>query len=310
VTATDNLARAVDEFDHSALSTRIERAYPLGAHTTYRVGGPADLFIRCDNARQLEEVARIVARSHIDVLVVGNGSNLLVADSGFRGLALTLGPGFDYITVDGVRFRAGGSTRLPIAARRTAATGLTGFEWAVGVPGTIGGAVRMNAGGHGSDMAGSLVACDVIDLRRAHRTTRPAGDLDLRYRHSNLAAHDVVIEAQFELAPGDPANSEREIDDIVRWRRENQPGGQNAGSVFTNPPADAAGRLIEAAGCKGLRIGSAHVSTKHANFFQVDDGGTAADVLALMREVRRRVHERTGIELAAETHLVGFAEGL
>ena len=193
--------------------------------------------------------------------------------------------------------RAGGATRLPVAARRTAAAGLTGFEWAVGVPGTIGGAVRMNAGGHGSDIARSLISADIVDVRRASRSTRPANQLDLRYRHSNLEPNDVVVEARFALSRGDSVRGEAEIAEIVRWRR-------------ANPPGDSAGRLIDRAGCKGLRVGSAHVSTKHANFFIADDGGSADDLFALMREVRRRVRDVHGLELTAETQLVGFPEGL
>ena len=283
---------------------------PIGPLTTYRVGGAADLFVTCATERDLEEVARVVAHCGVDVLVVGNGSNLLISDAGFRGVAIVLGDGFDFVVLVGNELRAGGATRLPVAARRSAATGLAGFEWAVGVPGTIGGAVRMNAGGHGSDIARTLISADIVDLRHATRITKKASLLDFGYRYSNLGPCDVVVDARFGLAYGDSRRSEAEIAEIVRWRRENQPGGQNAGSVFTNPPGDSAGRLIDSAGCKGLRVGSAHVSTKHTNFFIADDDGAADDVFALMREVRRRVLDVHGIELHAETHLVGFPEGL
>ena len=184
--------------------------------------------------------------------------------------------------------------------------GLTGFEWAVGVPGSIGGAVRMNAGGHGSDMAASLARVRVVDLTADEDGIVPASALDLRYRRSSIGAASLVVWAELALAPGDRAAGEAEISEIVRWRRANQPGGQNAGSVFTNPPGDSAGRLIDAAGCKGLRLGTAEVSPKHANFIQADEGGSADDVWALMGEVRARVHARTGIDLVPETCLVGF----
>ena len=308
--SVDALGCAREELARSAPSLRVEFDRPLGPLTTYRVGGSADLFVSCAAASDLDEVARVVARCGTDVLIIGNGSNLLVSDRGFRGIAIVLGDGFDFVVLVGNELRAGGATRLPVAARRTAAAGLAGFEWAVGVPGTIGGAVRMNAGGHGSDIARSLISADIVDVRRASRSTRPASQLDLRYRHSNLEPNDVVVEARFALSRGDSVRSEAEIADIVRWRREHQPGGQNAGSVFTNPPGDSAGRLIDSAGCKGLRVGSAHVSTKHANFFIADDGGSADDVFALMREVRRRVRDVHGVELTAETQLVGFPEGL
>ncbi|MCI0346444.1 MAG: UDP-N-acetylenolpyruvoylglucosamine reductase, partial [Chloroflexi bacterium] len=197
---------------------------------------------------------------------------------------------------------------MPVVARRTAGAGLAGFEWAVGVPGSIGGGVRMNAGGHGSDLAATLVRVRVVDLRTGDHGWVTAADLDLGYRRSSVAAHHVVVEAELVLAEGDPVAGEALVGDIVRWRRENQPGGQNAGSVFANPPGDAAGRLIDAAGCKGLRVGSAEVSHKHANFFIADDGGSADDVHALMVQVRRRVEGATGVVLEPETELVGFAE--
>ena len=306
----DAVVHARESFARQAPGLRLESDRPLGPLTTYRVGGAADLFVTCATESELDDVARVVAQTGVDVLVVGNGSNLLVADSGFRGLAIVLGTAFDFVVLMGNELRAGGATRLPVAARRSAAVGLAGFEWAVGVPGTVGGAVRMNAGGHGSDIARSLVSATIVDLRQATRATRPSATLDLRYRHSNLGTADVVVEARFRLLRGDSIRSEAEIAEIVRWRRENQPGGQNAGSVFTNPPGDSAGRLIERAGCKGLRVRSAHVSNKHANFFIADDGGAADDVFALMRVVRGRVRDAHGIELTPETQLVGFAEGL
>jgi UDP-N-acetylmuramate dehydrogenase len=202
---------------------------------------------------------------------------------------------------------AGGAVALPVAARRTVRAGLTGFEWAVGVPGSIGGAVRMNAGGHGSDMAASLIEARVVDLTRPRSdAVVPVAQLDLGYRRSAVAPHHVVVMAALGLRRGDRPAGEREIAEIVAWRRANQPGGQNAGSVFTNPPDDSAGRLIESAGCKGLRLGSAEVSQKHANFFQADPGGSADDVRALMEMVRRRVRDHSGVDLRPETRLVGF----
>jgi UDP-N-acetylmuramate dehydrogenase len=201
---------------------------------------------------------------------------------------------------------AGGAASLPVVARRTAAAGLRGFEWAVGVPGSVGGAVRMNAGGHGSDMAAVLVGVRVVDLATGEDGTVPVGDLDLSYRHSAVAASQVVVSASLRLTRGSVAEAESEVSEVVRWRREHQPGGSNAGSVFTNPAGDSAGRLVDAAGCKGRRIGSAEVSPKHANFIQVDPGGRASDVVALMASVRGSVRDAFGIDLAAETRLVGF----
>jgi len=279
---------------------------PLGPRTTYRVGGAAALFVEIRGTDDLAHVVQAVGASGIDVLIVGKGSNLLVNDAGFPGVAVTLGEGFGTVEVRGHAVRAGGAASLPIVARRSVREGLTGFEWAVGVPGTIGGAVSMNAGGHGSEMANVLGRARIVDFRTAVDAVLPAADLDLGYRHSNVRREQVVVWADLELTPGDRAKGELELAEIVAWRRTHQPGGQNAGSVFANPPGDSAGRLIDAAGCKGLRIGSAEVSTKHANFFQADASGSADDVYTLMREVRRRVAAESGVWLRPETRLIGF----
>ena len=309
------------------------RDVPLGPLTTYRVGGAAALFVEAGAVDELMAVAAAVAATGVPTLVVGKGSNLLVADAGFPGVAVVLGEGFATVDVDpgawpgpgagrpdardvdagdagAALVRARGAALLPVVARRTVRAGLTGVEWAVGVPGSIGGAVRMNAGGHGSDMAASLVEARVVDLATGGDLRLRVADLALGYRRSAIGPSQVGVEATLALAAGDRAAGERTLSEIVSWRRTHQPGGQNAGSVFTNPPGDSAGRLIEASGCKGLRVGSASVSTKHANFFQADAGGSADDVVALMAEVRRRVRAETGVDLHAETRLVGFAEPL
>jgi UDP-N-acetylmuramate dehydrogenase len=286
----------------------VERDVPIGPMTTYRVGGSASLFVRVDSEDDIAELISIVQEQGLDVLVVGKGSNLLVADDGFDGLAVTLGDAFGDITIDGTTVSVGAAAALPVVARRTAAAGLTGFEWAVGVPGSIGGAVRMNAGGHGSDMAATLTRVRVTDLASGDDGWMAASALALGYRSSSITRTQLVITAELALATGSRERSEAEITEIVRWRRENQPGGQNAGSVFTNPSGDSAGRLIEAAGCKGLRVGTAVVSDKHANFFIADPDGRANDVHALMTVVRDRVHRALGVWLEPETRLVGFAE--
>jgi UDP-N-acetylmuramate dehydrogenase len=292
----------------AALLGRLARRdVPLGPLTTYRVGGPAALLVEASSVDDLWRVADAVAATGLPTLVVGKGSNLLVADAGFPGVAVVLGPAFAEISVDGTRVEAGGAAALPVAARRTVRAGLSGFEWAVGVPGSIGGAVRMNAGGHGSDMAASLTEARLVDLTRPGSDAAvPVAQLELGYRRSAVAPHHVVVTATLGLRPGDREAGEREIAEIVAWRRANQPGGQNAGSVFTNPPDDSAGRLIDAAGCKGLRLRSAEVSPKHANFFQADAGGSADDVRALMDVVRGRVRDHSGVDLHPETRLVGF----
>jgi UDP-N-acetylmuramate dehydrogenase len=304
--ATGAVARAA-----AHLGPRARRGVPIGPLTTYRVGGNAALFFEASDAEDLTRVARAVSESGVAVLVVGGGSNLLVADAGWPGLVLTLGDGFTAIDVtprgERAHVRAGASVGLPVLARRTAALALTGLEWAVGVPGRVGGAVRMNAGGHGSDVSRTLVAARVVDLERGGDAVRSAPELAFGYRRSSVATADVVVWAEFELQRGDREACEAEIAEIVRWRRANQPGGANAGSVFSNPPDDAAGRLIEAAGLKGHRRGSAYVSPKHANFFQAEVGGSADDVRALILEVQALVTERTGVRLEPELRMVGFA---
>ena len=280
--------------------------HPIGPMTTYRAGGRAARFVRPVDRSELEAVAAGVASAGIPVLVVGRGSNLLVADAGFGGLALQLGQAFEKVRAEGTTVVAGAGVSLPVLARRTVAESLTGFEWAVGVPGSLGGAVRMNAGGHGSDMATTLVSADTVDLATGEGRRRTLADLSLGYRSSSIEQSEVVVEATIALAVSDMASGEERLAEIVRWRRENQPGGQNAGSVFTNPVGDSAGRLIDEAGLKGWRFGSASVSERHANFIQVNEGGSADDVVALMDMVARRVIEVHGIRLEPETVIVGF----
>jgi len=291
----------------AVLGDAARRDAPLGALTTYRVGGRAALLVEVNSMADLDLVSRAVQASGVPVLALGKGSNLLVADGGFHGLAVLLGDGLAGIDIEGDVVTAGGGAALPIVARRTAAAGLTGFEWAVGVPGSVGGGVRMNAGGHGADIAGSLIDATVIDLATGESAVRPNAQLAFGYRRSAIEPTHIVAAARFQLARGDAAIAEARISEIVQWRRENQPGGQNAGSVFTNPDGDSAGRIIDAAGLRGFRVGTAQVSDKHANFIQADVGGAADDVLALIREVQRRVHEAVGVELVPEVRLVGFA---
>jgi UDP-N-acetylmuramate dehydrogenase len=301
--------RAAVEHAAELLGPLAERDRPIGELTTYRVGGQAALFSEPNSVADLERVAEVVGATAIAVVVLGKGSNLLVADAGFAGLCVRLSDGFAGIEIDADLVRAGGAAAYPVLARKTAAAGLTGLEWAVGIPGSVGGAVRMNAGGHGAQTSDCLVECRIVSLQGGAEHLVAAGALDLSYRHSSIGPYDVVTEASYRLSYGDAAVSTARIDEIVRWRREHQPGGQNAGSVFTNPPGDAAGRLIEEAGLKGLRIGSASVSDRHANFIQADPGGSADDVRRLIDEVRALVAQRLGVELRTELHLVGFEEG-
>jgi UDP-N-acetylmuramate dehydrogenase len=283
--------------------------------STYRVGGPVAVLVRAKDVHALTAVAEVVRTHRPRLLVIGRGSNLLMSDAGFSGVVVVLEGDFEAIDVPGAgenespAVRAGGALPLPVLARRAAAGGLAGLEFYVGIPGSVGGAVRMNAGGHGRETVEVLRRAWVLDLLDGggHPTAsaRDVDDLELEYRHSNLRPSEVVTAAEFTVTRDDPAACEARVAEIVRWRREHQPGGQNAGSVFRNPPGDSAGRLIEAAGLKGLRVGGAVVSDKHANFFQAEAGATARDVLDLVGEVQRRVAETTGVELVPELHVVG-----
>lgn len=294
------------------LGDRARHNEPLGILTTYRVGGAASLFMMIEDAQDVALVVQAVQTCGIPVLVLGRGSNVLVADAGFAGLAIMLGEAYSALEIGPIKseseveVQAGAAVPLPVLARRSASEGLRGLEWAVGVPGSVGGAVRMNAGGHGSEMASVLRRVHLVDLASGDDVNVRVEDLQLGYRHSNLTDTQVVLGATFGLFPGNAEAAGEEVSEIVRWRREHQPGGQNAGSVFTNPPNDSAGRLIDTAGCKGMRIGSAEVSRKHANFIQADADGSADDVACLITEVRKLVEHSTGVRLKPELHPVGF----
>lgn len=294
----------------SQLSPKTLIDAPLGPLTTYRVGGSAAIVVAVDNREDLlalhEVLSRVDGGSEVALAVIGRGSNLLICDDGFAGLIVTLTPGFAETTVTDQVVVAGGATKLPVLARVAVNAGLSGLEWAVGVPGSVGGAVRMNAGGHGAEIKDSLTTALLFKLQTGEFVWRSNTELAFDYRTSSVSATELVIQAQFSLLLGDSASGKAKMLEIVQWRRANQPGGQNAGSVFTNPDGDSAGRLIESVGAKGLRIGSAAVSTKHANFIQADENGCAADILALMQEIQRLVFAQHGVQLAFETRLLGF----
>jgi UDP-N-acetylmuramate dehydrogenase len=286
---------------------RVSEHAPFGSRTTYRVGGSARVVVTIDTAADLDELGPLIAATELPLVCLGNGSNLLVEDGERDVLVVHFERPSATLEFDGdarVDVHASAGLDLPLMARRLAHHGVVGFEWAVGVPGTVGGAVVMNAGGHGDDIAGSLE--EVTVWRGGATTIWSKAELQLGYRTSAVEADDIVLAARFSLARGDVADAEERVREIVRWRREHQPGGANAGSVFRNPSGDHAARLVEAAGCKGLRLGSATVSEKHANFIQADAGGLALDVYSLMNLVRTRVLEESGVELVSENRFVGF----
>jgi UDP-N-acetylmuramate dehydrogenase len=287
----------------------IERDYPLARLTTIRTGGHAELFARAGTLKQLERLVAWAAAEGVQVGVVGSGSNLLVADEGVRGLVLKLDQELSKIEVDGTRINCGGGARLPAVSAQAARVGLSGIEFGVNIPGTVGGAVRMNANAYGGELAQALAWVDVVSAAGTER--RAPETLGFAYRRSALAAGEVVARACFLLTRASSEGVKLTLADMRRRRREAQPSGiKTFGSTFKNPTdpraqGRSAGQLLEAAGCRGLRIGGAGFSEKHANFVENHGQATTADVIAVMAEGRRRVKQRFGIELEPEVQALG-----
>ena len=283
---------------------------PVAEMTTLRVGGPVAALARAESDADLVAVSRVVTEHAVPWLVVGRGSNLLVDDAGWPGIAITLGRGFRGVTVDGDEVHAGAAEPLPALAMRVADASLGGFAWACAVPGTLGGAVRMNAGAHGGEMSQALVEVEVFRLRSGAREVWPVAALEMRYRRTALPDDAVVVGARLRLGPADRDEVRREISEIRQWRRDHQPLTEpNCGSVFTNPPGDSAGRLIEACGGKEFEVGGARVSERHANFIVTRPGATAHDVRALIEMVRTCVREHADVHLHPEVVMVGAGRG-
>jgi UDP-N-acetylenolpyruvoylglucosamine reductase len=293
----------------SAPPEGVQRDFPLARLTTVRTGGAADFFARPHDEDHLVTALRWADEEGLPVGVIGSGSNLLVADDGFHGLALKLNGALAEIERDVDRVVCGGGYRFPSAAAKTAGWGLSGMEFGVNIPGTIGGAVRMNANAYGGQLARVLEWVDVCTAAGCDR--RGPDQLGFTYRHSNLQPGEIVARASFHLQPADPEEIRATLAEMRERRREAQPSGiKTFGSTFKNPDDSraegrSAGQLLEAAGCRGLRHGGARFSEKHANFVENDQGATTADVLELMAEGRRRVHERFGVELEPEVQVLG-----
>ena len=285
----------------------LQKRVPLGPLSTYKFGGVAQYLFEASGEDDLLGLARVLADHPIPVVALGRGSNVVISDHGFPGVVIRPGPELSWwrLSDDGT-VAAGAATPLPVVGRASARRGRGGLEFFVGIPGSIGGAVRMNAGCFGTETADRLVTARIVDMRTATARTAASADLDLRYRHSNLQDGEVVVEAAFMTIERDAIEAEAEIRAITRWRKDNQPGGTyNAGSVFKNPPGDAAGRIIDELGLKGLRVGGAAVSDRHANFFVADESATSQDVYDLVSEVRKRVADALGVELHPEVRFLG-----
>jgi UDP-N-acetylmuramate dehydrogenase len=287
----------------------VQRRYPLSRLTTIRTGGQAELFARPGTLAELEVLLAWAAEERIEVGVVGSGSNLLIADTGVRGLVLKLDKELSQITVDGTRIDCGGGARLPAVSAQAARSGLSGIEFGVNIPGTVGGAVRMNANAYGGELARAL---DWVDVTSAAGTERRTPDqLGFAYRRSGLRPGEIVSRASFALAAAASDQVKATLSEMRGKRRAAQPSGiKTFGSTFKNPDdpraeGRSAGQLLEAAGCRGLRIGGAGFSEKHANFYENLGEATTAEVVALMAEGRRRVKERFGVELEPEVQALG-----
>ncbi len=308
-------------FDARALGSDIQRRVgvktvrdeSLARFTTMRVGGPADLFVVAHNVFELRSLVRFARSRAVPLTLLGRGSDLVVADAGIRGIVVQVRA--EAIAIDGDRVTAQAGVPMARLATETQKAGLTGLEFGLAIPGTVGGAVWANAGAHESEIADRIVSATLL-LADGSEATIDRAELGLAYRDSRLKRprgdipDEVVLAATFRLEAADPATIKDRLDDIRHWRQAHQPLGlPSAGSVFRNPPGDSAGRLIEAAGLKGTRIGGAVVSEKHANFIVNDQKGTAADVRRLAEHVRAVVAERFSVELVLEIEFVGDWSG-
>jgi UDP-N-acetylenolpyruvoylglucosamine reductase len=283
--------------------------YPLARLTTIRTGGQGDFFARPGSVEALEEVLAWAEADGIEVGVVGSGSNLLIADDGFPGLVIKLDGSLATIERDGEHLLCGGGARLPQAAAFAARAGLSGLEFGVNIPGTVGGAVKMNANAYGGDLARVLEWVEITTPQGGER--RAPADLGFSYRRSNLGAREIVARASFKLSPAAPDAVKATLAEMRGARRAAQPSGiKTFGSTFKNPDdpraeGRSAGVLLDEAGCRGLAVGAARFSEKHANFVENMGDATTADVIALMGEGRRRVRQRFGLELEPEVQFLG-----
>lgn len=300
------MEQAIRELRDALGGDAVRLAEPMAAHTSFRIGGPADIFLTPGSAEQLAGAIRILRRQGIPVFILGNGSNLLVRDKGIRGAVVQLSGRMAAIETEGTALYAEGGALLAAAAAKAAEEGLAGLEFASGIPGSIGGAAIMNAGAYGGEMKDVLESVDVL-TRDLRRETLPAAALGLSYRHSSLAERgDIVLGAKFRLEKGDGQAIRARMAELAEQRREKQPlQYPSAGSTFKRPEGYFAGKLIQDAGLKGKTIGGAQVSEKHAGFLINTGDATAQDMLALIAYCQRTVEEKFGVRLETEVRIVG-----
>ena len=286
---------------------QIHREEPLSRHTTFRVGGPAEYLVTPQIA-QIPQVVELCRRYDLPLTVIGNGSNLLIADGGLRGVVMEIGKAASGIRViDEEDLVVSAGSLLSETAAFAAKEGLAGMEFAAGIPGSLGGAVVMNAGAYGGEMKDILSGVRVLTQRGEIRV-RPADELELSYRHSRMMdEQDIVLEARLNLTQDSTAVIRARMEELRKKRVEKQPlEYPSAGSTFKRPEGYFAGKLIEDAGLRGFRVGDAQVSEKHCGFVINRGAATAAQILELMQEVQRRVREHSGVDLEPEVRLLGF----
>jgi UDP-N-acetylmuramate dehydrogenase len=283
--------------------------FPLAPLTTFRIGGPAALFVEAEEDGALEAVGRAAGATGVPVAVIGKGSNMLVADEGFPGIVVRLGRGYRWAGRDGDLLSAGGAMPLPALAGVAMRHRLAGLEFGVAIPASVGGAVKMNAGAHGRSMSDVIERIEVYAITGTARRSIAAGEAGFSYRRSLMPKEHIVVAAAVRLAPGAEGEIRSRMEEARDWRRRTQPLAEpNCGSVFKNPDGDHAARLIESAGAKGLRVGGAQVSEKHANFIVAGPGASASDVWRLIEQVRSRVASASGILLETEVELMGAVD--
>ena len=289
---------------------RLRRNESLARHSTYRVGGPADVLCLPETRRELIEIVTAATIHEMPWMVLGNGSNILFSDDGFRGLVIKIRGSTPvegtlwHLKQEGEFIHAGAGISLPRLAWSSASTGLSGLEFCTGIPGVVGGSIRGNAGAHGSDLGSALESIELLQPP-GNIVTIPASEAGFSYRKSGIDPSSIVTGALFRLTLDESENVYERIRAFTEYRKRTQPSSdQSAGCMFRNPPGDKAGRLIDAAECQGLQIGGARVSGVHANFVINQGGATASDALRLIDAVRERVLERTGVTLELEVRVM------
>jgi UDP-N-acetylmuramate dehydrogenase len=288
------------------LGPRLRVDFPLAPLTSFRIGGPAALFVEVEDDGMLRSIGSVVDRTGTPVVVIGKGSNVLVSDAGFPGIVIRLGRSYRWAARDGERLTAGGAMPLPALAGVAMRHRLAGLEFGVAIPASLGGAVKMNAGAHGRSMSDVIERVEVYSLVRCARGSLSASEAGFEYRRSSIPPDSVVVGAVAALGSGEEEEIRARMDEARDWRRRTQPLAEpNCGSVFKNPEGDHAATLIEEAGAKGLRLGGAQISTKHANFIVADPGSSAADVWELIERVRDLVESHAGIRLETEVEVLG-----